>query len=380
MKDALLTRRQAIAAYGSLLAASRLSVQELRAQEPIGEPPGRIPLGRTPPGPISPGRVPPGLIPPLQELVNAAEFESVAGRKLDSLTFAEIAGSERGAFDRITFRPRLMIDSRQMDLTTGLFGQSLFTPVLIGPLSRQKRFHPEGELAMVRGASAAKAAMVVADRSSYPIDQIAAQAKTPLWYQVNLEPDIDDAEPDINQIRTRVERAVGAGCKVLCVTVGGETSGSPVTAGIDWNAIDRLRKGIAVPVVLKGVMSPEEARKAVAGGVEGIVVSNYAARSIPGVASPIEMLPSIADAVGAKVPILIDGSFRLGSDVLKALALGARAVLLGRPVLWGLAAYGAEGVQSVIELIQSGFARDMAMCGQVNVKSLDRTVVKIHRR
>jgi 4-hydroxymandelate oxidase len=344
-----LTRRQALAAYGSWIAASPL----LRAQKPAGEPPGRI--------------------PPVQELVNAAEFEAIAGRKLDKLAFAEIAGSERGAFDRITFRPRLMIDTRQMDLTTELFGQSLFTPVLIGPLSRQKRFHPEGELAMARGASAAKAVMVVADRSSYPIDQIAAQAKTPLWYQVY-------EEPDISQVRTRVERAVGAGCKALCVTVGSETPRSPLTVGVDWSAIDRLRKGIAVPVVLKGVMSPDEARKAVASGVQGIVVSNYAARSIPGVASPIEMLPSIADAVGGKVPILIDGSFRLGSDVMKALALGARAVLLGRPALWGLAAYGAEGVQNVVELIQSGLARDMAMCGQANVKSLDRTVVKIHRR
>ncbi|HMC60537.1 MAG TPA: alpha-hydroxy-acid oxidizing protein [Candidatus Solibacter sp.] len=361
VNNAWFTRRQTLAAYGSLLAASPLLfARELPAQEPIGEPPGRI--------------------PPVQELVNAAEFEAVAGRKLDSLTLAEIAGSERGAFDRITFRPRLMIDTRQMDLSTELFGQSLFTPVLIGPLARQKRFHPEGELAMARGASAAKAVMVAADRSSYPVDQIAAQAKTPLWYQVNVEPEMDDAERGINAVRTRVERAVGAGCKVLCVTVGGETFGAPLTAGVDWSAIDRLRKGLAVPVVLKGVMSPEEARKAVSNGVQGIVVSNYAARAIPGVASPIEMLPSIADAVGGKMPILIDGSFRLGSDVLKALALGARAVLLGRPALWGLAAYGAEGVQSVVELIQSGLARDMAMCGKVSVKSLDRTVVKIHRR
>ncbi|HXB69248.1 MAG TPA: alpha-hydroxy-acid oxidizing protein [Candidatus Acidoferrales bacterium] len=350
-----MTRRQALAAYGSLLAGP----PPVRAQKLIGEPAGRI--------------------PPVQELLNAAEFEAVAGRKLDSLTLAEIAGSERGAFDRITFRPRLMIDSRQMDLTVELFGQSLFTPVLIGPLSLQKRFHPEGELAMARGASAAKALMVVADGSSYPVDQIAAQAKTPLWYQVSVEPGMNAVEPDINLLRTRIQRAVGAGCKALCVTVGSETPGSPLAAGVDWSAIDRLRKGIAVPVVLKGVMSPEEARKAVARGVEGIVVSNYAARPIPGVASPIEVLPSIADAVGGKVPVLIDGSFRLGSDVLKALALGARAVLLGRPALWGLAAYGAEGVQSVVELIQSGLARDMAMCGQVNVKSLDRTVVKIHR-
>jgi 4-hydroxymandelate oxidase len=349
MKRISPTRRQALAAYGSLLAAApRLSAQKL-----AGEAAGRI--------------------PPVQELLNAGEFEAIAERKLDGRTFAEIAGSERNAFDRITFRPRLMIDSRQMDLSTELFGQSLFTPVLIGPLSRQKRFHPEGELAMVRGASAAKALMVVADRSSYPIDQIAAQAKTPLWYQVY-------EEPDMKEVRLRVERAVGAGCKALILTMGSETPGSTTTAGVDWSAMDRLRKGINVPLVLKGVMNPEEALKAVASGAAGIVVSNYAARPVPGVASPIEVLPSIADAVGGKVPILIDGSFRLGSDVLKALGLGAQAVLLGRPALWGLAAYGAEGVQSVIELIQSGFARDMAMCGKVGVKSLDRSVVQIHRR
>ena len=144
--------------------------------------------------------------------------------------------------------------------------------------------------------------------------------------------------------------------------------------------MDRLRQGVGVPVVLKGVMSPEEALKAAASGAAGIVVSNYAARSITGVASPIEVLPSIVDAVGGKVQILIDGSFRSGADVLKALALGAQGVLLGRPALWGLAAYGAEGVQTIVELIQSGFARDMAMCGKVNIKSLDPSVVRIHRR
>jgi 4-hydroxymandelate oxidase len=165
---------------------------------------------------------------------------------------------------------------------------------------------------------------------------------------------------------------------VLCVTIGGEAPDAARTTGVDWSAMDRLRKGLTVPVVLKGVMTPEGAQKAVAMGVQGIVVSNYAVRSIPGVASPIEMLPSIADAVAGKAPILMDGS--VGSDVLKSLALGAQAVLLGRPVLWGLAAYGAEGVQHSIELIQSEFARDMAMCGKVNVKSVDRTLVKTHRR
>jgi len=348
MKPASFSRR-ALAAYASCVAASPL----LRAQKLIGEPPGRI--------------------PPVQELVNTGEFEAVAGRKLDSLKFAEIAGSERGAYDRITFRPRLMIDSRAMDLSTQLFGQTLFTPIVIGPLSNQKRFHPDGELAMVRGASAAKALLVVADHSSCPVDQIAAQARVPLWYQIYMQ-------PDLNETRTRVERAVAAGCKALCITLGAETPGAPLTSGLDWKSLDRLRKGIAVPVILKGIMSPEEAQKAVAGGVQGIVVSNYAMRRVPGIASAMEMLPSIADAVGGKVPILMDGSVRLGSDVLKALALGAKAVLLGRPALWGLAAYGAEGVQAVVELIQSGFARDMAMCGKVNIQAVDRSVVKIHRR
>jgi 4-hydroxymandelate oxidase len=349
MKGISTTRRQALAAYAALLAASSPS----RAQKLAGEPAGRI--------------------PPVQELLNPEEFESVAERKLDSVTFAEIAGSDRAAFDRITFRPRLMIDSRQMDLSTTLLGETLFTPILIGPLSMQKRFHPEGELAMARGASAAKALLVVADRSSYPIDQIAAEAKVPLWYQVYLE-------PDMKALRTRVDRAVVAGCKALCVTVNAGNPGPPITAGIDWSAIDLLRKHTAVPLVLKGVMSKDEALKAVDVGAAGMVVSNYSVPAVPGIASPIEVLPAIVDAVAGRAAVLIDGSFRLGSDVLKALALGAQAVLLGRPALWGLAAYGAQGVQSVVEIIQSGFARDMAMCGKVNVKSLDRSIVTIHRR
>jgi isopentenyl diphosphate isomerase/L-lactate dehydrogenase-like FMN-dependent dehydrogenase len=127
-------------------------------------------------------------------------------------------------------------------------------------------------------------------------------------------------------------------------------------------------------------MSPGEAKRAVSAGVQGLVVSNYAMRTPPGVAAPIEMLPAVVDAVSGKAAILMDGSIRRGSDVLKALALGAQAVLLARPTLWGLAAFGAAGVQNVVELIQTEFARDMVMCGRVNIKSIDSTVVKVHRR
>ena len=303
----------------------------------------------------------PGRIPPFAELVNADEFRAVAERKLDPITFAEVGGSERSAFEKITFRPRLMIDSRQMDLSSQLFGDTLFTPILVGPIARQKRYHPEGELAMVRGAAAGKASVVVSADSSYPIEQIAEASKTPLWYQVYLD----------SEVPGKVPQAMKAGCKALCITAA---------TAFDWKSIDRLRQGVTAPVILKGVMSPGEAQKAVAMGLQGIVISNYSPKPITGIASPIEMLPSIADAVGGKIAILIDGSFRRGSDVLKAIALGANAVLLGRPAIWGLASYGAEGVQAVIELIQTEFARDMAMCGKVSLKAVDRTVVRIHKR
>ena len=306
---------------------------------------------------------PPGRIAPLRELVNTFEFEAMAQRSLSAAAFAEIAGSDRSAFERITFRPRMMVNTTQLDLTTELFGQRLFAPILVGPASEQKRFHPEGELASVRGAFAAKTAMVVSGRASYPIEEIAAQPAATLWFQVHLEPDTD-------ALRRRIDRAVELGCKALCITIG----------GADWSAIDRLRQGLRIPVVLKGIMSPEEARAAIGKGIDGIVVSNYGGQAAGGMAAPIEVLPAIAGAVAGKAPILIDGSFRRGADILKALALGARAVMLGRPPLWALAAYGSAGVQTLLEMLQTELARDMAMCGKPNLKSLDPGLLKIHAR
>ena len=342
-----LTRRRAMAAAGSLAAASRIA----RGQKLIGEPPGRI--------------------APAAELVNAYEFEAMAQRKLGSVLSAEIAGSDRKAMDRITFNPRMMVVTSDLSLTTPLFGESLFAPILIGPTSVQKRFHPEGELAMARGASEAKTLMVISDRSSYPVDQIAAQANGPFWYQVY-------AEPDANAVRGRIDRAISAGCMALIITA--RTPDSSGGALSDWRAIDRIRQGVKVPVLLKGVMTPDEAQAAISRGFQGIVVSNYSGRPVPGAAAGILALPAIADAVGGKAPILIDGGFTRGSDVLKALALGAQGILLGRAPLWALASYGADGVKLLLQLIQNELARDMVMCGLVNMKSITRAAVTIHRR
>lgn len=357
MRNAL-TRRQALAACGSIFATPPL----LRAQQLGGEPSGRI--------------------TPLSEAINAFEFEAVAQRKLDSATYAEIAGSDRKYIDRITFNPRLAVNTSALDLTTTLFGQSLFSPILVGPASEQKRFHPEGELATARGASAAKTVMVASSRSSYSIDQIAAQATIPLWYQVY-------PEPDRSAVRNRIDQAVKAGCKAVVITVGVPATGfraigvrsATRPALIDWNSIDVLWRGLTVPVVLKGIMTPEDAQAAVSHGVQGIVVSNYGPPSaVTESVSSLEVLPAIADAVAGKLTILMDGNIRRGSDVLKALALGAQGVLLGRSTLWGLAAYGADGVQGLLELIQTDLARYMVMCGLVNIKAVTRSAVTIHRR
>jgi len=325
MSGPSLSRREALAGYAALLAGS-----PLRSQSLTGEPQDRI-------------------APP------------------DSGTYAEISGSDRKPFDRITFRPRLMVNTTKLDLSVGLFGQNMFAPILIGPVSQQRRFHPDGELETARGAAAAKAVMVIAGQSSFPIEKIAGQQGADFWYQVY-------PESDRNAVRSRARQAVKSGCKAVCLTLG--VGDQP---GWDWSAIDRFREGLDAPLLLKGIMRPDEARGAVQRGVHGIIVSSYAGRSANGLAASMEALPAIADAVGGKAPILIDGGFRRGSDGLKAMALGARAVLIGRPAMWGLAAYGAKGVQNVMELLQTELARDMAMCGKVNLQAIDRSVVTIHR-
>ena len=295
MKGRTFSRRRALAAYGSLMAGSPV----LDAQQLIGEPPGRI--------------------APASELVNAYEFEGMAKRILGSAVSAQISSGDRKAMDRITFNPRMMVNTLKLDLTTPLFGENLFAPVLIGPASEHKRFHPEGELAMVRGAAEAKPVIVVSDRSSFPIDEIAAQTKT-----ASLVSSFCGAGHECG--RRRIDRAVKAGCKVVIITVGvsGQSaSGVAIASAGRLDAIDRTRQGISVPVVLKGIMTAEDARSAVSRGMQGMVVSNYRLAD-PGTASGIHAFPAIADAVADKAPILVDGGFARGSDVLKAWRLEPR--------------------------------------------------------
>jgi 4-hydroxymandelate oxidase len=360
MKKTSFTRRQALAGLGSLAVAAPL----ISYQSPTLAP------------------EPPGHITPRNELVNVLEFENMAERKLPPPVYAAIAGSDRSFFERITFRPRMMVPTVDLDLSLQLFGEKMFAPIMVGPLAKLQDYHPDGEIGAVRAASAAKAWMVVSSESSVPVEKIAAESKNVLWYQVFLE-------GDTFSLREKIDQAVKAGCKAICVTVGVPFRNAEARIGpaklaaieppaLNWGVIDQLRKGINVPFLIKGIVTPEEADAAIRHGVQGIVVSNYGGLLTPGTAPPMEMLSSIAKAVAGKIPVLIDGSFRRGSDIFKALAFGASAVMIARPIAWGLAAYGQEGAQQVLEMLQTEVGRDMAQTGKVTLKDIDGSVVKLH--
>ena len=350
-----LTRRQALSAAGAMLAGSQI------APVPTAPAPGVQPVAER------------AGVAPRAELVNTLEYEEQARLKLAPAVYSLIAGGDREGFDRITIRPRVLVDTLGLDLSVTLFGERLFAPIVIGPVADQRRFHADGELASVKGASAAKAIMMVSSRSSVPLQEITAQARTSLWYQVFA------GDP---AARRQIQDAVNAGCKAICITVGAAAASgsrrSAMAAKVDWPAVDALKQGLNVPVLVKGIATPEAAQVALQHGVDGIIVSNYGGLAGAGTEAVVLTLPAVVDAVGGKVPVLVDGSFRRGTDILKALAFGARSVLVARPPMWGLAAYGADGVQGVVEMLQTELARYMAMSGKTHLKMLDRTMLRVH--
>jgi 4-hydroxymandelate oxidase len=164
------------------------------------------------------------------------------------------------------------------------------------------------------------------------------------------------------------------------VTVNATASGpaTPASARIDWTAIDTVVKGTSLPVIVKGITSPQDAKEAVARGAKGVVVSNYRGGNAAALTGTLLLVAPVVQAVGDQIPVLVDGSLRRGTDILKALGFGAKGVLIGRPVMWGLAAYGADGVQGVVEMLQTELARYMAMCGRPSLAAVNSSLVRVH--
>jgi 4-hydroxymandelate oxidase len=265
--------------------------------------------------------------------------------------------------------------------------------------------HPEGELATVQGANEAAAGMVLSSFSTVSVEEVAAAIRQPLWFQLYFQADRGLTEQ-------MVRRAEAAGCKALCLTVDtpvlgarhresrtsfalpkefklpnlnlGSVSHRPVRSAIysellnpklNWNDISWLCSIARIPVLLKGVLNPEDAVRSLDTGVGGIIVSNHGARNLDTLPSTAEALPRVAEKVNGRVPILVDGGIRRGTDVLKALALGAKAVLVGRPYLYALAYAGAEGVARAIGILQTELMMAMALTGRTSVEQIDRSVL-----
>jgi 4-hydroxymandelate oxidase len=355
-------------------------------------------------------------LPAIDELNNVMEFEPVARERMLKPAYDYIAGGvddewtlrrNRAGFEHIIFRPRMLVDVSKLDLSLELFGSRIEAPILIAPTAGHQQANPEGELATIRAAGSVKTIMAVSSNSSYPIDKIAAAATGPFWFQLY-------AGPDKAATRDHVERAQSLGAKVILWTVDGAygphrermlrdrlTAGGPpgqsqrtpsrrqtplpyrveptFQAQLNWDFLDELKSYTKVPLLVKGILTPEDAKLAAERGASGVVVSNHGGRYLDGAPSTIEALPDIVDAVGGRIPVLLDGGFRSGTDVLKALAIGAEAALVGRSPLWGLCAYGQPGVTRVLEMLQTELALAMGLAGKPNLASIDRSLVRIER-
>ena len=353
------SRRQAIGVMTAAAGLAGAAALDASAQTPAAAP-LRMPA-------------PPPVLVPRADLVNVLEYEAQARQVLGAAKVAPILGSDRTVTDRITLRPRMNIPTRDLDLTVSLFGDQHFTPIIVGPMADQKRFHPEGEVAMARGASAAKAAMVVSSDSSVPLAAITQAATTPLYLQVYAK------SPKVKDV---LAEAGAAKAKAVIVTINAGTSAgapaTPASARIDWAAVDAVVKATSLPVIVKGITSPQDAKEAAARGAKGVVVSNFRGGNAAALKGTLLLIAPVVQAVGDQIPVLADGSFRRGTDILKALAFGAKGVLIGRPIMWGLAAYGADGVQGVVEMLQTELGRYMCMCGRPSLASIDSSVLRVH--
>ena len=352
------SRRQAMGVMGATVTAGVVgaTMPALAATAPVGA------MYHEP--------TPAPLVVPQGDLVDVLEYETQARLVAGTAKLAPVAGSDRTLTDRITLRPRMNIPTRDMDLTSTILGDSHFAPIIVGPIAEQKRFHPDGEVAMAKGVSAAKAAMVISSDSSVPLSQIAQAATTPLYVQVYA------GSP---KLKDELAAASAAKAKAVFVTVNAGTSAGGTGSGsIDWAGVDAVVKGTSLPVIVKGITTPAEAKEAVAHGAKGVVVSNYKGGNAASLPGTLLLVAPVVQAVGGQVLVLVDGSFRRGTDILKALALGAKGVLVGRPVMWGLAAYGAEGAQGVVEMLQTETARYMGMCGRPTLASINANLVRVH--
>ncbi len=351
----------------------------------------------------------------LDEMMTAFDFEPVCFANMTLANYdymAHGADSEftlrrnREAFEWVDLVDRPGAAAASVETSTEVLGIKMAFPIFVAPSTRQRDLHPEGDVGMYQGATAAKIPMIVASGSSIPIEKVAAAASGPRWSQFY-------PIQDLGLSREQIERFQANGARGIVVTVDQQTSvyerdlhdrnlgGTPRRAGsggapavprdandarrygIDprrmwysWKYLDDIRPFIKGSLVIKGILTAEDAKICVERGYDAIIVSNHGGRSMDYGPSTLEVLPEIVDAVGGRIPVLVDSGFRRGSDVVKALALGASAVCMGRAPRWGLGAFGPQGVQRLLEIVQGEIRDAMAKTGRTSLAALDRTAIK----
>ena len=322
-----------------------------------------------------------------RDCTSAAAWARVEGGAADEITLRW----NREAYDRIRLRPRVLVDVSKLDTRVALFGVEMPSPIFLSPTGGQSFVHPEGDRGVTQGAGAAQALLIISSSASLRVDEAVKAATGPVWFQLYVQRDREFT-------RDLVERVEAAGCRALCVSVDSPSHGArdreyrwkaelperplPNFQGKDyldpsvtWKDIHWLRSFAKTPVLLKGILDPDDAEMAVQVGVAGIFVSNHGARNLDTAPATIDALPVIAERVAGRVPLLVDGGIRRGTDVLKALALGASAVGIGRPYLHGLAVGGAAGVARVVEILRKEFELAMMLTGRPTIASIDRGVL-----
>jgi lactate 2-monooxygenase len=360
--------------------------------------------------------------------VSYEELEAKAKERLEAKPYYYVAASagaevtakqNNKAFEKWQIVPRMLRDTSTRDLSIELFGKKLSYPVLLAPVGVQSIVHPEGELATARASAAMDVPLIASTASTYSLEKVASEmGQGQRWYQLYWSNDREIAA-------SMVKRAEVAGYDAIVITLDtpmmawrekdiehaylpfleGEGIGNylsdPVFCSrleksphedmraaimlwaqvfgnptLTWDDLEYIKAQTSLPILLKGILHPEDAKLAVEHGVDGIVVSNHGGRQVDGAIAAIDALPEVVDAVQGKIPVLMDSGIRRGSDILKALALGAKAVLVGRPYMYGLALAGEEGVKQVLRNLIADFDLTMALSGKRCVEELNRDLLK----
>jgi 4-hydroxymandelate oxidase len=332
-----------------------------------------------------------------KRILSGPAWEYFNGGSADEITLRR----NRQALDLLQRKPKVLVDVTSIDTSRTLLGHNMAHPIILAPTSSHLLAHPDAEVATARGAALAKAIMVASTVSNRSVEDICHVASEPVWFQLYVE-------DDRSAVKALIERAETAGCKALCITVDNPLAyarnreervraqapmlpfpnlgitAAPGGRGrsrrhFNWKDLGWIQSFAKTPIVLKGIMNPDDADEAVRHGVAAIIVSNHGGRVLDTEPATIEVLPAVVDRVAGRIPVLFDSGIRRGTDIVKGLAYGASAVLIGRPYIYGLSVSGADGVRSVIDILRAELEGAMAMTGRTRLDDIDRSVFwKVH--